>query len=136
MDIQIEVKFGIDYSLAELALVVYVLEDDLIYDQSNYTSGYSYGSADPLVNFEHDYVFRASLTDLFGDPIPQSSTTADNIFVQNITTSVPSNVSDSDNLSVVAIVVNSSGNGTPGSSNSAINVRSAYFGETQDLQEL
>ena len=109
---------------------------DLIYDQSNYTSGYSYGSADPLVNFEHDYVFRASLTDLFGDPIPQSSTTADNIFVQNITTSVPSNVSDSDNLSVVAIVVNSSGNGTPGSSNSAINVRSAFFGETQDLQEL
>ena len=33
MDITIEVKFGIDYSLAELSLVVYVLEDDLFSNQ-------------------------------------------------------------------------------------------------------
>jgi hypothetical protein len=73
---------------------------------------------------------------LLGDPIPQSSTTPDNIFTQTITTNVPSNVSNSDNLSVVAFVVNASGNGTPGSSNQAINVRSAHFGDTQTLQEL
>ena len=134
MDITIEVKFGIDYSLAELSLVVYVLEDDLFSNQENYTS--YYGGASVLTNFEHDHVLRASLTDLLGDPIPQSSTTADNIFTQTITTNVPSNVSNSDNLSVVAFVVNASGNGTPGSSNQAINVRSAHFGDTQTLQEL
>ncbi|MDA9002655.1 Omp28-related outer membrane protein [Flavobacteriaceae bacterium] len=134
MDIAIEVKFGIDYSLAELALVVYVLEDDLFSNQENYTS--YYGGAAVLTNFEHDHVLRASLTDLLGDPIPQSSTTADNIFTQTITTNVPSNVSNSDNLSVVAFVVNASGNGTPGSSSQAINVRSAHFGDTQTLQEL
>ena len=134
MDIAIEVKFGIDYSLADLSLVVYVLEDDLFSNQENYTS--YYGGASVLTNFEHDHVLRASLTDLLGDPIPESSTTADNIFTQTITTNVPSNVSNSDNLSVVAFVVNASGNGTPGSSNQAINVRSAHFGDTQTLQEL
>ena len=134
MDIAIEVKFGIDYSLAELSLVVYVLEDDLFSNQENYTS--YYGGASVLTNFEHDHVLRASLTDLLGDPIPESSTTADNIFTQTITTNVPSNVSNSDNLTVVAFVVNASGNGTPGSSNQAINVRSAHFGDTQTLQEL
>lgn len=134
MDIQIEVKFGIDYSLAELALVVYVLEDNLFSDQDNYTE--YYGGASVLTDFEHDHVLRASLTDLLGDPIPQSSMTADNIFTQTITTNIPSNVTNSDNLSIVAIVVNSSGNGTPGSSNQAINSRSAYFGDTQTFQEL
>ena len=134
MNIQIEVKFGIDYSLAELALVVYVLEDDLFSDQDNYTE--YYGGASVLTDFEHDHVLRASLTDLLGDPIPQSSMTADNIFTQTITTNIPSNVTNSDNLSIVAIVVNSSGNGTPGSSNQAINSRSAYFGDTQTFQEL
>ena len=133
MDIAIEVKFGIDYSLADLSLVVYVLEDDLIYEQTNYTD--YYGGASVLTNFEHDHVLRASLTDLLGDPIPQSSTTAGNIFVQNITTNIPSNVTMPQNMSVVAFVVNSAGNLTP-TSNQAINVRSAHFGDTQTLQEL
>lgn len=127
MDIEITAKFGIDYSTSDLKLVVYVLEDDLLYDQQNYTD--YYGGASVLANFEHDYVLRASLTDLMGDTILPSSTSANSIFVETISTAVPSNVADSDKTSVVAFIVN-------GSSNTVINVRSAYFGETQTLQEL
>ena len=46
-----------------------MLEDGLIYDQRNFTS--YYGGADPIRDFVHDDVLRRSLTDVFGDDIPQ-----------------------------------------------------------------
>lgn len=61
-------------ALTDKKLVVYLTEDGIISDQVNYlnndeTSIY-YQLGDPIVDFVHDDVLRASLTDIFGNAIP------------------------------------------------------------------
>ena len=108
-------------------LVVYVLEDNLYFNQTNYTS--YYGGSDPIVNFEHNHVLRASLTNLLGDQIPSSEFTSDNVYEVNFNLAVPSNITNTEKMSVVAVVIN-------GSTNAAINVRGADFGDAQTFEEL
>ena len=103
------------------------MEDGLVFNQTNYTSYYGGGSV--IANFEHNHVLRASLTSLLGDQIPSSEYSADNVYQVNFNVAVPSNVSSTDKMSVVAVVIN-------GSSNAAINVRGADFGDTQTFEEL
>jgi len=66
---------------------------------------------------------------LLGDQIPASEYSADNVYQVNFNGAVPSNVVNTENMSVVAVVIN-------GSSNAAINVRGADFGDTQTFEEL
>ncbi|WP_412984145.1 Omp28-related outer membrane protein [Pontimicrobium sp. IMCC45349] len=127
ISIDVNVKFGGLFSSDNIKLVVYVLEDDLFYDQTNYTS--YYGGASTLANFEHDHVLRASLTSLLGDTIPSSEIVADNVYTNTISVAVPSNVSNTDKMSVVAFVVD-------GTTNTVYNVRSAHFGDDQAFEEL
>ena len=127
MNIDVNVKFGGQFSASNAKLVVYVLEDGLVFNQTNYTSYYGGGSF--VANFEHNHVLRASLTSLLGDQIPSSEYSADNVYQVNFNVAVPSNVSSTDKMSVVAVVIN-------GSSNAAINVRGADFGDTQTFEEL
>ena len=127
MNIDVNVKFGGQFSASNAKLVVYVLEDGLVFNQTNYTSYYGGGSV--IANFEHNHVLRASLTSLLGDQIPSSEYSADNVYQVNFNVAVPSNVSSTDKMSVVAVVIN-------GSSNAAINVRGADFGDTQTFEEL
>lgn len=55
-------------------LVVYLLEDGILYDQTNYFNSDStspfYQMGDPMVDFEHNHTLRKSLTSVLGDPIP------------------------------------------------------------------
>ena len=127
MNIDVNVKFGGQFSASNAKLVVYVLEDGLEFNQTNYTSYYGGGNVIP--NFEHNHVLRASLTSLLGDQIPASEYSADNVYQVNFNGAVPSNVVNTENMSVVAVVIN-------GSSNAAINVRGADFGDTQTFEEL
>jgi thiol-disulfide isomerase/thioredoxin len=127
MNIDVSVKFGGQFSASNAKLVVYVLEDGLEFNQTNYTS--YYGGGNVIANFEHNHVLRASLTSLLGDQIPLSEYSADNVYQVNFNVAVPSNVSSTDKMSVVAVVIN-------GSSNAAINVRGADFGDTQTFEEL
>ena len=127
MNIDVNVKFGGQFSASNAKLVVYVLEDGLELNQTNYTSYYGGGNVIP--NFEHNHVLRASLTNLLGDQIPASEYSADNVYQVNFNGAVPSNVVNTENMSVVAVVIN-------GSSNAAINVRGADFGDTQTFEEL
>lgn len=127
MDIDVSVKFGGEFSASSAKLVVYVLEDNLYFNQTNYTS--YYGGSDPIVNFEHNHVLRASLTNLLGDEIPSSEFTADNVYEVNFNLAVPSNITNTEKMSVVAVVIN-------GSTNAAINVRGADFGDAQTFEEL
>ena len=127
MNIDVNVKFGGQFSASNAKLVVYVLEDGLEFNQTNYTSYYGGGNVIP--NFEHNHVLRASLTNLLGDQIPASEYSADNVYQVNFNGAVPSNVVNTENMSVVAVVIN-------GSSNAAINVRGADFGDTQTFEEL
>ena len=126
MDIEVSVKFGEDFSDRDLKLVVYVLEDGLLYDQENYTDYYGGGAV--LPNFEHNHTLRDVLTNVLGDAIPSADTTKENVYTTTINTTVPANVSNSANINLVAFVVN-------GSTNKALNSRAADFGETQTFEE-
>ena len=125
MSIDVNVKFGEDFSSSDLKLVVYVVEDGLIYNQTNYTT--YYGGTATIVDFEHNDVLRAHLTDLLGDAIPSAETTKESVYTTTFNTAIPANVSDSSNIRVVAFVVDDS--------NAALNSRSGDFGTDQVFEE-
>lgn len=126
MSIDVKVKFGGEFSDSEAKLVLYVLEDGLFYDQTNYTN--YYGGSSVISNFEHNHVLRASLSNLRGDLIPEDEYSEDNVYQVNYTMAIPSNISVNENMTLVAFVTNEF--------NAALNVRVANFGETQIFEEL
>jgi thiol-disulfide isomerase/thioredoxin len=87
-------------------LVVYLLENGLIYEQTNYynddpTSPF-YQQGNPIPDFVHNEVLRLSLTDIFGDDIPE--TPAFNDYTKNLNVTIPSEY-NSNNLELVVMVV-------------------------------
>jgi len=87
-------------------LVVYLLENGLIYEQTNYynddpTSPF-YQQGNPIPNFEHNEVLRLSLTDIFGDEIPETSAFSD--YTKNLNVTIPSEYNNN-NLELVVMVV-------------------------------
>lgn len=124
LDVNVQVNFGGDFSSANTKLVVYLLEDGLVYNQTNYTS--YYGGASTIVGFIHDNVLRAGFTAALGNNIPANESVAGNIYSTSVSMSLPSSISNTNNLKVVAMVV------TDG--NQAINSRVADFGEDQSFE--
>lgn len=122
INMSVNTKFGANMS--NLKLVVYVLENDLLYNQVNYTS--YYGGASVIQNFDNDYVIRASLTNVLGDDIA-GNTNAGNIFIKNFSLPVPSNISNVSKITFVAFILDSTGK--------VINVRSSAPNVTQTFQE-
>lgn len=122
--VDVNVKFSDEFS--NLKLVVYVLENGLIYDQHNYTT--FYGGAALLPNFEHNHVLRAVLTPLLGEGVNNSETVTNNIYTKTFTATMPENISNSANIEFVAFIVNQNGD--------ALNVRKATPGENQEFEEL
>jgi Outer membrane protein Omp28 len=122
IDLDVNVQFLDDYS--NLKLVVYMLENHLIYFQRNYLD--YYGGIDPIQNFEHNHVLRKPLTYILGDEI--TNTTEGN----TITKSFSVNLSDlpyavnGANVSFVAFVV--------GEDNKVINVRESHIDENQAFE--
>jgi thiol-disulfide isomerase/thioredoxin len=126
--INLEVKAKFSNTFENLSLVVYILENDLFYDQVNYTSNmYGTGNISPLVNFEHNHVLRLCVTNLMGDPIPSSETSVGAVFTKQFSVQMPPNVDNSANIEFVAFIVNAS--------NRAINVRRAYPADNQEFEE-
>ena len=121
INLNVNMKFLENFS--NLKLVVYVLEDGLLYNQVNATS--FFGGQNPIINFEHDHVLRACLTNLVvGDAI--TGTNAGVLITRNFTVNVPANISNVANMYFVAFVVDASGK--------AINVRGAAPNVTQTFQ--
>ncbi len=119
--VNVKVKFGKNFS--NLKLVVYALEDNLIYNQTNSTS--YYGGANPIVGFEHDHVLRAVLSSsILGETIT-GSTNLNDEFSKSFTYNIPANVNAS-NVRFVAFVIDSS--------NKALNSREAGPNETQSFE--
>lgn len=119
--VNVKVKFGKNFS--NLKLVVYALEDNLIYNQTNSTS--YYGGANPIVGFEHDHVLRAVLSSsILGETIT-GSTNLNDEFSKSFTYNIPANVNAS-NVRFVAFVIDSS--------NKALNSREAGPNETQTFE--
>ena len=121
INLAVNVKFAQNYS--NLKLVVYLLENKLIYRQTNYSN--FYGAINPIPDFEHNHVLRASLTNLLGDAL--ENTNYNQIVTSNFSIPIPSNVSNSENISFVAFVVEEN--------NNVLNVRSAETNENQTFQE-
>lgn len=120
-NVQVKVKFGTNFS--NLKLVVYAVEDNLIYNQTNYTSYYGGGSV--ISNFEHDHVLRAVLSSsILGESIT-GSTNLNDEFSKTFTYTIPSNVNAS-NVRFVAFVIDSS--------NKALNSREAGANDNQSFE--
>ena len=121
--LDVNVKFSQDFE--NLKLVVYVLENGLIYDQVNYTT--FYGGLPYINNFEHEHVLKSCLTPIFGEPIASEETKVGNTYTKSFSISIPSNIANSNNIEFVAFVT--------GDDNKAINVRKANRNENQEFEE-
>jgi hypothetical protein len=125
INLDVKVKFAKDYT--GLKLVVYVLEDNLVYNQTNYTSGlYGSGNVNPIVNFDHDHVLRACLTNIQGDAILGTTTNGQTV-TKNFSVPVPGNIFNVANMNFVAFVVDSNG--------STINTRAANQNDNQSFEQ-
>jgi hypothetical protein len=124
ISMEVNAKFASDFS--NLKLVVYVLENGLIYDQHNYTEYYN--GEDIIVDYEHNHVLRATLTNILGDAISNAETATGNTYTRTFNVPVPANVANAANIEFVAFIVDENGK--------ALNVRQAEPGETQEFEEL
>lgn len=123
INLEVKTKFSKDFE--GLNLVVYVLENGLIYDQVNYTN--FYGGLPYLHDFQHDHTLRSCLTPLFGQPIANSETTVGKTYTKTFSLPIPTNISNKDNIEFVAFIT--------GSDNKTINVRKAGPNVEQAFEE-
>lgn len=141
LDITVKVGFATN-NVPDARLVVYLIEDGVYYQQANYFSGSTLVTCDPefdyvnmpnpipASNYEQKHILLKSYTDIYGDPIPQNQISDGAVWNWNQTVSLPSNVTNSQNLTLVAFVL---GNGSQISTREAINVQSAHVGTNQDF---
>ena len=124
ISLDVELKLAQNYS--NIKVVVYLLENHLIYDQRNYTDYFGTENNPTIHDFEHNHVLRASMTNILGDPV-----TEETLFGKTITKSyslaIPSSISNSENLSFVAFVVDEN--------NTVINCRSSEGNQNQTFEE-
>lgn len=125
-NISLKVNTMFSKNFSNLKLVVYVLENGLIYDQHNYTTYYN--DEDIITDFEHNHVLRAVLTPILGESVNASETTTGNVYTKTFNVAIPANVTNSANLEFVAFIVDENGN--------AVNVRKSSPGEDQAFEEL
>lgn len=118
--VQVNVKFGKNFS--GLKLVVYALEDNLLYNQTNSTS--FYGGVNPIAGFNHKDVLRAFLTtNILGDDI-LGTTTVNGVYTRSFVYNLGG--AQASNIHFAAFVVDSSGN--------ALNSRDALTNEIQTFE--
>jgi hypothetical protein len=118
--VQVNVKFGKNFS--GLKLVVYALEDNLLYNQTNSTS--FYGGVNPIVNYNHKDVLRAFLTtSILGDDIT-GATTVNGVYTRSFVYNLGG--AQAANIHFAAFVVDSAGN--------ALNSRDASTSVTQTFE--
>ena len=125
--LQIKVRFVSRNALNNHKLVVYLLEDGLIADQSNYLNfdetSYFYNLGNPIVNYEHNDVLRYTFTNVLGDQLGNIEPYDDVNNFYNIDLS--DNNFQSENLSIVAFITDSE--------NLTVNSQYASVGEFQDF---
>lgn len=102
--VQVNVKFGKNFS--GLKLVVYALEDNLVYNQTNSTS--FYGGVNPIVNFDYDDVLRSFLTtSILGDDIT-GTTNLNGVYTKSFTYNISAGTNPA-NIHFTAFVLDSTG---------------------------
>lgn len=106
--LQVFASAGFGTTISGAKLIVYVLEDGIVRDQTNYTS--YYGGVSTIDDFVHNHVMTHSFTNALGDVIPASgsmaNSTYDQVFTVDITTT---EITNGPNTSIVAMLVNADG---------------------------
>ncbi len=131
LNLKVKVQFGFPYT--DLKLVVFVLENEIIADQINFTSyfpeldRYTNSDNQPVSkSFIHDNVLRESLTAVLGDDIESSSTQSGIIYEKSFNYDIPSDF-DISKMEVVAIIVDKD--------KQAINSRMSKLEENQTFEK-
>lgn len=138
LNINVKVGFAAD-DISDARLVVYLIEDGLTYNQVNYYAGqsatcdpnYDYvNQPNPMPNFKQEHILLKTFTDIFGDVIPTDQVVNGNIWSRELNVPLPANVSNANNLTIVAFVL---GNGTSVPTRGVLNVQKAKVGTNQDF---
>ncbi|MDD3773022.1 MAG: Omp28-related outer membrane protein [Weeksellaceae bacterium] len=140
-NLTMDVKVGFaSANITNPKLVVYLIEDGLAHNQANYFSGstivncdpaYDYaGMPNPVQNFPQEHVLLKAYTDIYGDTIPQEAVSEGSVWSWERTYSLPSNVTNTQNLHIVAFVL---GNGNSIPTRGALNVQSAPINSFQNF---
>lgn len=138
LNIQVKVGFATG-DISNAKLVVNLIEEGLTYDQKNGYYGSSFPNCpfnqgeynqNPIPDFPQKHVLLKSFTDIFGDAIPANEVADGNIWTKDLNVSLPSNVTNANNLYLVAFVV---GNGDEISTRAVLNVQRAKVGTTQNF---
>tara|TARA_B100001094_G_scaffold44556_1_gene39346 strand:+ start:49 stop:882 length:834 start_codon:yes stop_codon:yes gene_type:complete len=103
--LSLTVKVGFGADLSNLKLVVYLTENGLKANQRTFGDlGYGEGTNGYLVDFVHDNTLRASISQLFGDPIDTSKSKNGEIYEKSYSYVIPEAYSLQSNI--VVFVVN------------------------------
>ena len=138
--LNIQVKVGFDTgNITNAKLVVNLIEEGLVHNQANAYAGsnipdciFNQGAynVNPIPNFPQKHVLLKSYTDIFGDAIPSAEVAEGNIWTRDLNVTLPNNVTNTNNLYIVAFVV---GNGDEVKTRAALNVQRAKVGTNQDF---
>lgn len=124
LDVSVKMSF-LGENADDKKLVVYVLEDGLVQDQTNYTN--YYGGSAVLQDFVHDNVLRQVPTGLLGENIAEADFDTDsNAYVKDYSFALSGNIEDTNNLSVVAFVISNNTNFTLNSQKAAVGETKAF----------
>ena len=125
IDLEVKLRIVSNVELVNHKLVIYLLESNLIYDQSNYFNyvedSYFYNLGNPIENYSHQDVLRKSITNISGNTLDLIQPLTDYKFNFNVEIS-PDFVQE--NLAIVAMIVDSN--------NNAIN---SQFSEVNSFQD-
>ncbi len=121
INLDVNMKFIQNYT--GLKLVVYLLEDHLIYDQRNYTNYFN--GINPIPNFEHNHVLRKYITkSIWGDALTGTNYNA--TITKSFSLTIPTNISNPTNISFAAFIVDSN--------NNVLNARASLANENQAFE--
>ncbi len=125
LNIDVKVRFDMDFQSKNLNLVIYITENGLYADQANST-GY-YGGQNPIPGFEQKHTLRTAINGLYGLSIPPAETTANNVYTYNYSGNIPAEVSDINNCEIVVFVIDQDEEGK------LINIQKAPVGINQNF---
>ena len=120
-NLDITISQGFLQNMTNVKLLVFVLEDGIIADQSNYTS--YYGGASTINNFEHNGVLRYVATDIMGDTTTSTIGVHEQSFSVNLSSQ---GVQDPTKTGVLAMLVDDS-------ARVLYNAQYVISGQTQDF---
>lgn len=125
---EVKVHYDLEPNSAN-RLVVYLLENGLVYPQVNFYNGDPsspfFQQGNPIMDYVHNHTARTTFTNMFGDNIPAAEATTGNTYTVNYNLTVPGSVQNTANLELVAFTV--------GPDNKVLNVQKASLGENKDF---